>query len=738
MALISTFGTYSIAKLGLYAASKALEVTGHNITNVQTPGYSRQALDQESLHMAAADRYVSGAVLHMGTGVLAPSVNQSRDVYLDIRYRNENTNVGNLESMTNGLDNLASILDEVGKGDDGEGVLEGLFNDAIDQMNALAAEGAGKDQYDTLFRSSMSTLTRQLNVTATNLSNLKSIRADKLDEDITRVNEIIGNIRELNTTIRKCQIYGDNALEQRDKRNVLLDELSSYMQINVEYGEEKLGPNLTVEKLTVTTGNYPLPTDPEKAEEALAKVKAGAIPQRTIIDGLYATEVLYRNGAESGKSVDPNGGEDYNYDLNFAELTDIHGGTVVLAENDLGVVKNRDIGAVEDENHMVIHYRNLDEAEEAAVEFNKTAVATEFFAETEDDGSFTVHEYGTTVYTSTEDAAHALDEIKKDHSKHVNSLGQVTRYDLRIIPNESNGVFEIHQFAVFRGEIEVGDTELSGALLADRELLTEKGNFASKADLDMDSNAASKRGIPYYQKSLDALANKLASVLNDANQLPDETIYESTWLESVDNEGNVVRTREYVDADGNIVTGDKSRYQLKEEYSDYNGGILLSNHSNSNDDTGITAANISISRNWANGSFRVLRSTEPNPPSTAKDNLTHMCNVLTGNHEFYANTEDVYEKAASNEVFFTGSFQSMFTDHVVAHLAGDQRNANIMYENWTVSCDEVYVNRDGVMGVDLNDEAMNLMAYQRSFAAACRLMTAFDEMIDRLVNGMAN
>jgi flagellar hook-associated protein 1 FlgK len=236
---------------------------------------------------------------------------------------------------------------------------------------------------------------------------------------------------------------------------------------------------------------------------------------------------------------------------------------------------------------------------------------------------------------------------------------------------------------------------------------------------------------------LDVVANKLASTLNEANQLPDETIYESILVESIDQDGNIVKTLEFVDEDGNVVTGDKSRYQLKPEYSDYNGGILLSNHSNSNDNTGITAANISISRNWANGSFRVLRSTEPNPPSTAKDNLTHMCNVLTGNHEFYANTEDVYEKAANGEVFFTGSFQSLLTDHMVAQLASDQRNVNVMYDNRTASADEVYVNRDGVMGVDLNDEAMNLMMYQRSYAAACRLMTSFDEMIDRLVNGMA-
>ncbi|MBR4212034.1 MAG: hypothetical protein IKR84_06585, partial [Oscillibacter sp.] len=503
MSLVSTFGTYSIAKLGLYAASKALEVTGNNITNVQTDGYTRQSLDQESLHMASADRYATANVLHMGTGVLVPSVSQSRDIYLDIRYRNENSSVGNLDSKKDGLDNIASILDEVAKGEDGEGVLEGMFNDAIDQMNALAAEGAGKDQYDTLFRSSMSTLTKQINLTAHNLENLQQTRTDKLQEDMDRVNDIISSIRELNTSIRKCSIYGDSALEQRDQRNVLLDDLSTFMQIEVEYGEEEIGPGLSVEKLIVRTGTE---------------------PHRTLIDGRYASEVLFRDGATEGDNP--------NYDLDLAELTDAYGRTVVLQENDLGVVKNRDIGAVVGEDGAIIHYRNMKEAEEAAAEMNKDAIGTEFHAEVEEDGSFTVHEYGTTVYTKSEDAALALAEIKKDHNKHVNSLGEVTRYDLRIL--DSGGQFEIHQFEVFRGEVQTQDTELGGALLADREILTEKGIFASEADLARDSNAASKRGIPYYRKTLDVLANTLANEINKANQLPDETVYESTWVESID------------------------------------------------------------------------------------------------------------------------------------------------------------------------------------------------------------
>ena len=42
--------------------------------------------------------------------------------------------------------------------------------------------------------------------------------------------------------------------------------------------------------------------------------------------------------------------------------------------------------------------------------------------------------------------------------------------------------------------------------------------------------------------------------------------------------------------------------------------------------------------------------------------------------------------------------------------------------------------REGVSGVDLNDETMNMMQYQKAYSAACRLMTAIDEAIDRLIN----
>ena len=100
------------------------------------------------------------------------------------------------------------------------------------------------------------------------------------------------------------------------------------------------------------------------------------------------------------------------------------------------------------------------------------------------------------------------------------------------------------------------DNDLYGSLQSIRELLTEEGEFSSDADADPaqggDPDAAVKRGIPYYQKALDSLAYEFATAMNKLN---------NTGLAGA--------------------------------------GNLFSTGSNTDDATGITAANISVSHGWA-------------------------------------------------------------------------------------------------------------------------------------------
>ena len=58
-----------------------------------------------------------------------------------------------------------------------------------------------------------------------------------------------------------------------------------------------------------------------------------------------------------------------------------------------------------------------------------------------------------------------------------------------------------------------------------------------------------------------------------------------------------------------------------------------------------------------------------------------------------------------------------------------------MMEVFNKSAVSLDMQRDSMASVDLNDEAMNLMQYSKSYNAACRLMTTLDSMLDKLING---
>ena len=69
-------------------------------------------------------------------------------------------------------------------------------------------------------------------------------------------------------------------------------------------------------------------------------------------------------------------------------------------------------------------------------------------------------------------------------------------------------------------------------------------------------------------------------------------------------------------------------------------------------------------------------------------------------------------------------------------LGAHKNTTNTIYETYAAAADGINTSRDSVAGVDLNEEGMNLLQYQKSFAAACRLMTALDEAMDKVINGM--
>lgn len=232
----STFAGFTTARLALRASQKALDVTGQNIANINTKGYTRQRLDLVSLTVGSGtDRYKSQHNVNIGSGVLTSGLSQIRDPFLDIRFRNEIANVGAAEQKQNMLKDLESIFDEVSK----QGIQNQLSE--INTMLQKLSSEVGNQEFDHMVKASADVLTKMLNQYAHQVEVVKNDQIYNLEQvEVPKLNDILKNIENLNKTIKANHIHGNPALELIDQRNTLIDELASYINIDVSTNREYL------------------------------------------------------------------------------------------------------------------------------------------------------------------------------------------------------------------------------------------------------------------------------------------------------------------------------------------------------------------------------------------------------------------------------------------------------------------------------------------------------------------
>ncbi|MCI9443143.1 MAG: hypothetical protein HFF69_00245 [Oscillospiraceae bacterium] len=276
MAVIGTFGSFTTARLGIYASQASLQVTGNNIANINTTGYTRQRADLYSLNSTGTSKYANPMGVDIGYGVLVKSTSQLRDPYLDIRYRNENTKLGATNATLEGLLKISQTLDEVNKGTTKNGVIEDALMNLKTQLSTFSVH-MGSEEYNGLVREAAKSLTTFFNNAAKDIQADWELEKDKLVDTIKTVNECLVNIRNLNEQIRKQGLYGDLALELRDHRNLEIDKLSENLGINVEYSMERIDQYTEVEKLTIT----------------LKDVKDANGNPVKLVDGLYAGQLSF-------------------------------------------------------------------------------------------------------------------------------------------------------------------------------------------------------------------------------------------------------------------------------------------------------------------------------------------------------------------------------------------------------------------------------------------------------------
>ncbi|WP_084157480.1 flagellar hook-associated protein FlgK [Oceanobacillus manasiensis] len=227
---MSTFHGLEMAKQALFTQQSALYTTGHNISNANTEGYSRQRVNFETMNpFPAGSRNRPEIPGQLGTGVQAGSVERVRDSFLDYQYRSENSKTGYWESLSSSYVRMEGIMNE--PSDSGLSKTMDSFWQSLQDL-ATTPENSGA-------RSVVVERGRAVAETFNYLSeSLSSIRTDlktQIGVSVSDANSLLRQIDGVNAQIGALEPHGYLPNDLYDERDRLVDKLSGMMNIKVSY-----------------------------------------------------------------------------------------------------------------------------------------------------------------------------------------------------------------------------------------------------------------------------------------------------------------------------------------------------------------------------------------------------------------------------------------------------------------------------------------------------------------------
>jgi flagellar hook-associated protein FlgK len=227
---MSDFNGLRIALSSLYAQRKALQVTGQNIANVNTEGYSRQRVeliaDSGPVTPAIQSRYPGP-----GMGVLTGDTTRLRDQFLELRGYQEHAVHAGLEESQRVLSRIELAFDE--PSDDGLSALISGFLAAFDDVANSPDDLAARSQLIEQAR----TLTAGFSQLDAALATQRSSSIDELASVVDEVNNAATRVAELNQNITSAINNGFSPNELMDQRDLLIGQLAEQVGVTVRPGE---------------------------------------------------------------------------------------------------------------------------------------------------------------------------------------------------------------------------------------------------------------------------------------------------------------------------------------------------------------------------------------------------------------------------------------------------------------------------------------------------------------------
>jgi flagellar hook-associated protein 1 FlgK len=614
----STFFGLNIGQTGLYAYQAALDTTAHNISNAETNGYSRQVMNQR----AGKALRVNSTYGMAGSGVSVTGVTQLRDAYYDLKFRKNNTILGEYASKSHYMTEIENYFNEVS--------VEG-FNTTFNSMYNSLQELANNPSSLTV-RSQVTnygkSLTDYFNSLSGNLKNIQEECNFEIRNMVDNVNSTAQQIAALTKQINTLEVRGGTANDLRDQRALLVDDLSQIANISVT--ERVVGADIGVTsyiikldgQTLVDGGNY----------NTLQVIPREKKQNQNDIDGLY--DVAWANGQLFNMGSQNLGGS-------FKAIYEIRDGN--NRHNLQGSVS-----ASEGDKFVTVTDTTINEIEK--LNMPETGVIT----------------------VGNMDYVYVGFEVTKD---------------------EETGAF------IYTFELE-------------EHLWTDAIDTTASVGESIDY-----KGIPYYMDQMNVFIRTYAKAFNeihrtgrDIDNNPGMDFFSAT---------NKVNGREYVF--GPLAESDDHHYYDFDSFNSQTGGFyeeVPENRPLYGTYYFMTAENFTINSQLMNNPSRFAAATD-------------VINGI-GNNDV---VEALLALKADKTMFGKGE-PGGFMHTLVADIGIDAKKAN----NFSISQENILRaisnQKLSVSGVDIDEEAMNLVRFQNAYNLSAKVISVMNEIYDRLITYM--
>ena len=220
----SQFFGLMIGYSGLTAYQAAENTVANNVANVETEGYSKQYTARKASD--ALRTYTSYGM--QGTGVTVTGIEQYRNLYFDNKYWDNNSDVGRYESHGLYMTRIEKFFEDSSsvKG------FSTIYNSFFSGLEELS-KNPGQTSTRTAFIGTAQTLTEYFRTMSNRLKNEQESLNSEIKTTVERINTIAEEIASLNKQVNVIELQGHSANELRDKRALLVDELSKIVDVKV-------------------------------------------------------------------------------------------------------------------------------------------------------------------------------------------------------------------------------------------------------------------------------------------------------------------------------------------------------------------------------------------------------------------------------------------------------------------------------------------------------------------------